>query len=54
MLKQPINFVYAAFVITLIGGSFTMYILKISFEQLSNPYLGQQEFVATNHSSGLN
>jgi hypothetical protein len=54
MLRQPINFVYAAFVITLIGGGTSMYILKNAYKVYSDVYFTQAEIVMPSHFSKLN
>lgn len=54
MLRQPINFIYAAFAITLIGGAFTMYIAKASYQNFTGMYTIQYEFTEVNDSKNLN
>ncbi len=54
MLRQPINFVYAAFVITLVGGGATMYILENAYKVYSDAYFSQAEIIVPSHTANLN
>lgn len=50
MLRQPINFIYAAFIITLVGGGFTMYILQASYTSINEVYSVQDDPIPTRHT----